>query len=392
MDAIKSLKKKFSKTDRVYKVLFGLINYYLKTGKPVGSNTLKEAGFEDISSATIRNYFAQLEQEGLLTQQHSSGGRLPTHAAYRLYAEDCINSTEVTPQNTQLFSELRQSETREIASYLQQAAETLSTLSNCAVFLSAPRFDHDYIIGLKLMAIDHSRCLCVIITDFGIVQTELLHLDRKLSAFTVKRMEAYFHWRLTGHDQPENFDREEELLAQKIYNELMIRYIVNYSNFIDTELYRTGFSKLLAYPDFHDASALASSSGLLENAQSMRQLSKECCKVNQLKFWIGDDLMAHSSSVPDCAVIAIPYYINQNCVGVVGLLGPARMSYPEIFGIIRAFATSISEALTRNIYKYKITFRQPHAGPHELQKEEYRLIDQAPRMLLEDSVKRRSGQ
>lgn len=390
MDALKSLKKRFSKTDRVYKVLFGLINYYLKTGKPVGSNTLKEAGFEDISSATIRNYFAQLEQEGLLTQQHSSGGRLPTHAAYRLYAEDCINATEVTPQNAQLFSELRQSETREIATYLQHSAESLSALTNCAVFLSAPRFDHDYIIGLKLMAIDHSRCLCVIITDFGIVQTELLHLDRKLSAFTIKRMEAYFHWRLTGHDQPENFDREEELLAQKIYNELMIRYIVNYSNFNDTELYRTGFSKLLAYPDFHDASALASSLGLFENAQSMRQLSKECCKVNQLKFWIGDDLMAHSSSVPDCAVIAIPYYINQNCVGVVGLLGPARISYPEIFGIIRAFAASISEALTRNIYKYKITFRQPHAGPHELKNEEYRLIDQAPRMLLEDPIKRRS--
>lgn len=386
MDAIKSLKKRLGKSDRIYKVLFGLINYYLKTGKPVGSNTLKEAGFEEFSSATIRNYFAQLEQEGLLIQQHSSGGRIPTHAAYRLYAEESVDSTEISPQIAQIFSELRQSETREIATYLQQAAETLSTLTNCAVFLSAPRFDHDYIVGLKLMAIDHSRCLCVIITDFGIVQTELLHLDRKLSAFTVKRMEAYFHWRITGHDQPESLDKEEEAIAQKIYNELMIRYIVNYSNFIDTELYRTGFSKLLTYPDFHDAMVLANSLALFENAQSMRQLSKECCKLNHLKFWIGDDLIAHASSVPDCAVIAIPYYINQNSVGVVGLLGPARMSYPEIFGILHTFAASISEALTRNIYKFKITFRQPHSGTHALQKEEYRLVDQSHRMLLEDRV------
>lgn len=382
MDTVSSVRKRSGKHDRVYQVLFGLINYYLKTGKPVGSNTLKETGFDTLSSATIRNYFAQLEQEGFLTQQHSSGGRIPTHAAYRLYAKENAD-VEINPETAQIFSELRQKDTREIAAYLQHAAETLSALTNCAVFLSAPRFDHDYIVGLKLMVIDQSRCLCVIITDFGLVQTELINLDRKLSAFAVKRMETYFHWRLTGHDKPENFDREEEAIAQKIYNELMIRYIVNYSNFIDTELYRTGFSKLLIYPDFHDASVLANSLALFENAQSMRQLSKECCKLNQLKFWIGDDLATHTQSTPDCAVIAIPYHINQSSVGVVGLLGPARMPYPEIFGMIRSFVASISEALTRNIYKFKITFRQPHAGTYALRKEEYRLVDQSHLKLLE---------
>lgn len=386
MDTVKSVRKRSSKHDRVYQVLFGLINYYLKTGKPVGSNTLKEAGFDTLSSATIRNYFAQLEQEGFLIQQHSSGGRIPTHAAYRLYAKENAD-VEIAPATAQIFSELRQQDTREIAAYLQHAAETLSALTNCAVFLSAPRFDHDYIVGLKLMVIDQSRCLCVIITDFGLVQTELINLDRKLSAFAVKRMEAYFHWRLTGHDKPENFDREEEAIAQKIYNELMIRYIVNYSNFIDTELYRTGFSKLLIYPDFHDASVLANSLSLFENAQSMRQLSKECCKLNQLKFWIGDDLATHTQSTPNCAVIAIPYHINQSSVGVVGLLGPVRLPYPEIFGMIRNFAASISEALTRNIYKFKITFRQPHTGTYALRKEEYRLVDQSHLMLLEDQAK-----
>src|ERR1700733_15097168 len=132
--------KRPGKQDRERKVLLGLIEYYLKTNKPVGSHTLKEAGFEDLSSATIRNYFAHLEEEGYLSQQHSSGGRIPTHKAYRLYANEYVES-ETLPPDDPLFRNLRNAETHEIAAYLQKAAETLSTLSNTAVFLSSPRFD-----------------------------------------------------------------------------------------------------------------------------------------------------------------------------------------------------------------------------------------------------------
>lgn len=358
--------KHSNKQDREHKVLLGLVEYYLKTGKPVGSHTLKETGFENLSSATIRNYFAHLEEEGYLIQQHASGGRIPTHRAFRTYANEYIDSTSVPSYAEASLRDIRKTETREITAFLQQAAESLSSITHTAVFLSAPRFDYDYIVGLKLVPIDHVRCLCVIITDFGVVQTEILHVDTKLSAFSVKRIESYFNWRLTGHDQPENMDNTEEKIAQKIYNELMIRYIVGNSSFVDSDLYRTGFAKLLSYPDFHDAGVLANSLSLFENAHNMRRLVKECCKLNQLKCWIGDDLATYSPSTPNCTVIAIPYQINQSIVGAVGILGPMRMPYPELFGIMREFASSVGETLTRNLFKFKITFRQPHNAPHEL--------------------------
>src|SRR4051812_45989677 len=87
-----------AKNEREFRVLLGLVHYYLKTGKPVGSHALKEAGFGDLSSATIRNYFSQLEKEGYLIQQHSSGGRIPTDYAYRTYAQEYINYTAVEPE------------------------------------------------------------------------------------------------------------------------------------------------------------------------------------------------------------------------------------------------------------------------------------------------------
>jgi heat-inducible transcriptional repressor len=381
---MKSIVKRTKKGDRERKVLLGLIDYFIKTGKPVGSNTLKEAGFDDLSSATIRNYFANLEQEGYLTQQHASGGRLPTHEAFRIYAQEFAESRKITPQEQELLEILRLTESREVAAYLQQAAEKLSSLTQTAVFLSAPRFDSDFIIDLKLVSIDHSRCLCVIVTDFGIVQSELLNVEKKLSSFSIKRIESYFHWRLTGHQKPDNLTPEEEGLAQKFYNEVMIRYIVGYSNFTNEEIYRTGFSKLLAFPEFQDPIILSKSLSLFENIHSMRLLLKECTKLNNLKFWIGEDLSRYTEGTPECAVIAAPYHINQQSVGAIGILGPIRMPYRELFGLLREFAESISEALTRSVYRFKISYRQPEQEALDLWKNDIRLIDQSRLILLED--------
>jgi heat-inducible transcriptional repressor len=370
------------KQDREKSVLLGLVEYYIQTGKPVGSNTLKEAGFGDLSSATIRNYFAELEKQGYLIQSHSSGGRIPTDLAYRTYAQYFINENEGLKSNP--FEKLSHFDSKEIALFLQEAAEKLSSEIKCAVFLSGPRFDHDFINQIKLVSLDAFRCLSIVITDFGVVQTEILHLPKKFSTFAIKRIEAYFHWRLTGLEKPEQLEPEEEEIGQKFYNELVLRYVVGYSHFVDEDIYRTGFSYLLNYPDFQETSSLASGLALFENVHSMRLLLKECKALNQLKFWIGDDLSKYLKPNPNCAVVAIPYYINHNPVGAVGFLGPPRLPYRHLFNIMRSFSECISQAVTNAIYKFKISYRQPEMGKIYLEKEEHRLMGQSRLMLLED--------
>jgi heat-inducible transcriptional repressor len=376
--------KKSDKEQRQLRVLIALVEQHIKTGRPIGSNTLKESDFADLSSATIRNYFATLEEQGYLTQQHSSGGRLPTYQGYRFYAERHADSREITSEHQKWCHSLENSETREIAHFLQKASEELGMASNSAVFLSAPRFDHDFVIGLRLVAIDSTRCLCIMITDFGVIQTELLYVDTKLSAFSIHRIEEYFQWRLTSLNQPENLEPHEEALAQKIYNELMMRYLVGYSNFTDDEIYRTGFSRLLVFPEFKDPATLTTSLALFESSHSMRLLLRECRTLNRLKFWIGDDLIPYTSATPECCVAAIPYHVHGQPVGAVGLMTPLCVSYKEIFGLLHAFGESISSALTRNLYKFKIKFRQPHETSAFLQKEEHQVIGHSRLFLLED--------
>lgn len=339
-------------------VLLGLIDLYLETGKPVGSNTLRENGFDTLSSATIRNYFAKLEEEGLLKQQHSSGGRIPTPLAYKLYAETYLKSPLIDEKENKLLRQNIRKETRELAVYLQSVAEVLSEATHCAVFLSAPRFDHDFVLDIKLVGIDSNRCLCVIITDFGQVMTELLYDSKKMSSFTLKRLENFFRWRLTGLDKP-TLSADEEILAARFYNEVMMRHLVGSTHFTTEDIYKTGFSKLLAYPDFNDATALADGLGLFENEEALRTLLQDCAKAGDLSCWIGGSLQG-------CSALAIPYKINQSIAGSIAILGPNRIPYRKLFGILQTASEAISESLTSSLYKFKITFRHPEASNYLL--------------------------
>jgi heat-inducible transcriptional repressor len=251
------------------------------------------------------------------------------------------------------------------------------------VFLSAPHFEHDYITSIKLAAVDNERAVAILTTDFGEIITQVLHVTTKLTTFLVKKAEEYFHWRLTGKQKPLNLTPAEEELAQGIYNELLVRYIVSYTNFQDHDLYRTGFSSLLVYPEYRDPTILANTFSLFENAHGLRQILKESEKLERLKFWIGDDLLTHApGDNPSCAAIAIPYYVNNNAAGAVGILGPTRLPYRALFGIMRHFSSLISETMTKNLYKFKITLRQ--AKPWSLQIDnEIKLIGDTRRLQIE---------
>jgi heat-inducible transcriptional repressor len=373
--------KKPAKNQREKLILFALVELYLKTGKPIGSNTLKDNWFENLSSATIRNYFSKLEEEGYLKQQHSSGGRIPTPLAYKAYAEFHLDQPILGELERKWVKEHLVRETREIASYLQRTAESLSDATRCAVFLSAPRFDQDFLLDIKLVCIDHNRILCVLITDFGIIHTETIHTERKLSSFAIKRLESYFNWKLTGLSRPK-LDSEEERFADRLYKEVMLRHIVSYTNFSAEDLFQAGFSKLLSYPDFNDAAALASGLSLFENKTQLRNLLNACIKKGGPTCWIGENLEQFSPEATACSVIVVPYRIHQTFCGAFGILGPNRIPYRELFGLLQSASEAISDSLTRSMYKFKITFRQPKSADLEFKRGAPSI--QGHRLLLED--------
>jgi heat-inducible transcriptional repressor len=375
----KGIKKRSKKESREYGVLLGLVELYIKIGKPIGSSTLKENGFDSLSSATIRNYFAELEKEGYLKQPHSSGGRIPTTKAFRFYADHCLESAHLEEEIETEILVLKDLDTKNLGHFLQKAADVLAEVTGFAPFLSAPRFDHDFILDVKLLSLDASRLLCVLITNFGQIFTETVSFDHKMSTFSLKRLESYFLWKLkngTIEEKP-SLTEEEEALAQKLYSEILVRYLVRYSNFSNEEIIRTGFSKLLAYPEFNDPLSLTMGLSLFENTSQMAALLQQTMQGSQLRFWVGEEFS------PSCAVIAVPYRINQIQAGAIGLLGPTRMPYKTLFATLTFFSEILSEALTKTLYKFKLSFRGPKAGAVYAIDSKWKFDEKSPYHLLE---------
>lgn len=359
--------RKLPKTDREQAVLLGLIELYLKTGKAVGSHTLQENGFETFSSATIRNYFGKMEEAGYLKQQHTSGGRIPTEKAFRLYADAYRDEGVIERAQEEALEGVMRTDSKEVATLLNRAADVLSELTKCAVFVSAPRFDQDFIQDVRLIQLDEGKLLSVLITDFGLIRTETVYLEKKVDPVFLRTTEEYFLWRMNKGEKPMFKLEAEAKLAQRIYNEIMVRHVVGYANFPEEDVLRTGLSKLLAYPEFNDAAALANSLALLEDQGEMRAVLRECCKANQMTAWIGDELCPFVPKDAECAVIAIPYRINQTVAGAIALLGPMRVPYRNLFGLLQVFSEQVSKALTESVYKYKITFRQPSGSARQIE-------------------------
>lgn len=352
------VKKRFHKEDKEKSILFGLIEQYIKSNAPVGSNSLRECGFEHMSSATIRNYFAELEKKGLVTQQHASGGRIPTPKAFKLYAQFCLETCQIDKKDEKFFQKELDKKTKKITDYLNSSCELLSELTNLSVFLSSPRFDQDFVSNVKLLALDKNKLLCVIVTDFGIIKTEILYSNQDLDDNLLKIIEDFFLWRMNKKQKPKIDDQSIAKLAQHLYNEIMVRYIVGYANFTIEDIYKTGLSNLLSYPEFNDPTILAEGLSIFENMDQMRLIMQEAIKQNSLVYFIADDFEKFNIKVENTALICIPYYIANTAVGAIGILCPIRTSYKKIFSILTTFSQNLSDNLTKTIYKYKITFRK----------------------------------
>jgi heat-inducible transcriptional repressor len=346
------------KDQREQEVLLGLVDLYLKTGKAVGSNTLRENGFEYISSATIRNYFATLEAKDLLKQHHTSGGRTPTDKALRVYISNLLEQKQPSTHSLDDESFLKDlicKETKKLSFYFQEITEAISEITSLATLITAPRFDQDFISKIVLTKIDEQRAVCIVVTDFGFLHTETLYLPSHMSTFSIKRIEDYFQYRLTFLNKP-SLSEEEETFAKGAYNEVVLRHFISYTTMNHPDIYKGGFAKLLRHSEFHDPETLSSTLALFENTPSLEQLM---AKSDSLKLYIGDDLKGYLSPPYKSALIQIPYFIHNKKVGSIALLGPSRMNYKDLISLLKTVSSYISDTLTKTLYKYQLNYRMP---------------------------------
>jgi len=348
---------RLSKKEREKAVLLGLVELYIQTNKPVGSSSLQISGFDFISSATIRNYFSKWEKEGFLQKQHASGGSIPTSLAYREYINHYQYKHTLSSKESNLIKDALYDESKQITTYLSKSCDFLSELTHLPTFILQPQLDQDYIQKVHLIDLEKERILFIVVTDFGQIYTQSLHTPRHLNSDDLGLIQKFFQWKLGKSEKP-MLNSSLLKLAQYFYNEIVVRHILGATNNSQDMIYKTGLSKLMSYPEFIDATALANGLSLFDNNEHIQTILFETIKLNRLTCWVGKELCGFSPNIDECMVMAVPYHINQRPVGAIALLGPARINYKKLLSLVNFFAQELSNNLTKNVYKYKITFHQ----------------------------------
>ena len=181
--------------DRKMKILQAIIRNYLETGEPVGSRTISKYTDLKLSSATIRNEMADLEEMGLIMQPHTSAGRIPTDAGYRLYVDNMLGAER--QQVDDMKNMLLQKQDR-LENLLQQVAKLLAANTNYASMISSPVMSRNKIKFIQLSQVDEDSILAVIVLEGNLIRNRVIPVDMPLDAEQMFRLNMLFNTNLCG--------------------------------------------------------------------------------------------------------------------------------------------------------------------------------------------------
>ena len=181
--------------DRKIKILQAIIRNYLETGEPVGSRTISKYTDLNLSSATIRNEMADLEELGYIVQPHTSAGRIPSDKGYRLYVDRLMIDKE---REVEEMKELLLEKEEKMENLLKQVAKTLAVNTNYATMISAPTLHHNKLKFIQLSRVDADQILAVIVVEGNVIKNNILSVSEELNDETLLKLNLLLNTNLNG--------------------------------------------------------------------------------------------------------------------------------------------------------------------------------------------------
>src|SRR6267143_4242717 len=325
-------------------VLIALIREYIDSAEPVGSRALSQRYFPTLSPATIRNVMADLEAMGYLAQPHTSAGRVPTDQAYRLY----VDSFPPAPgAKSAAPSETLPTRRSGLDGFMERTSAHLSEATELTELLLAPPLKHTTLTRLELMPLDDDRALAVIVTDAGWVTARAVTLDPPLAADEVRAIGRELTRCFRGRTVQEVVDMEvapnDPLDALHTRARAVTEQIVALLR--GRTLYVSGAINILDHPEFWDIESTRELLRTFEQKERLADLMTTLATDEGLRVTIGDE--NPFAEMRGCTLITSTYLYRDQVVGILGVVGPRRLPYPEVISIVNETARHVTEALSR---------------------------------------------
>jgi heat-inducible transcriptional repressor len=337
--------------DRSQRVLAALVRAYIASGEPVASSHLVNAAGLGVSSATVRNLLAQLEEEGYVQQPHTSAGRIPTDRGYRFFVDLLLESRRSGRAVNAVEARLRrESPGRLIDSVLPQVSHVLSQVARTIGFAVGPAHESAVFDRVEFVLISGPRVLVVIVALGGHVVQKVIDTGEQLTADELRQASNYLNAEFSG--LPMHRAREavlERLLEERtLYDELVARAIrlatSTFSDLPDTRtVYIDGTSSLLGDDTGLTVATLQTLLQMIEEKQQLVRLLNAYIDGPGLTVVIGAEHL--DASLRPFSLIASPFN-DGTSTGTVGVIGPTRMRYSRAIAAVDGAAQAVSRVLT----------------------------------------------
>jgi heat-inducible transcriptional repressor len=335
-------------------ILRAVIEDYVATATPVGSHALVERYRLGVSSATVRNVLAELELEGYLTHPHTSAGRIPTDEGYRWYVESVIESA-LMPDVNQLMIRHQFGQV-EFASeqWFRLAASTIASLTRAAGLATPAKPPATRVRRIDLVSINDRLASLVVILREGSIKQSLVTLETAEDQADLTLVAGVLNDLIAGRTgtQAEAALRtiDPQLPQASLVGRVggrIVRMLLDYDADAVEDVFSDGLLNVMGAPEFAESEKLRRVFSALENRAYLGDLVTRVAASGAVNVFIG-----HENSAPDMREVALvlaPYGRPGQAVGVVGVLGPTRLAYPEAIGTVR-FVSGLMNELVDHLY------------------------------------------
>ncbi len=332
--------------ERKVKILDAIIRNYLATGEPVGSRTISKYTDLNLSSATIRNEMADLEEMGYIVQPHTSAGRIPSDKGYRLYVDHLMEEKD------REISEMKDfviEKTEKMEKVLKQAAKLLASNTNYATLVSAPAYSKNKIKFIQLSAVSDTQLLAVIVMNSNVVKNQMIDISEPLDNETVLKLNILLNTSLNGLSLDEiNLGtiallKEQAGIHSEIVSHVLDTLVQTISETEDLQIYTSGATNILKYPELSDSDSVSSLLSTFEEKEELQSLVTESLSDNEnetgIQVYIGNETPVQT--MKDCSVVTAVYDLGEGVKGTIGIIGPKRMDYEKVMDNLKTLKSQL---------------------------------------------------
>lgn len=339
--------------DRKRRILQAIIDDYIDTAEPVGSRTIARKHELGLSSATIRNEMADLEEMGYLAQPHTSAGRVPSDIGYRFYVDQLMRARELTPDEVQSLKLALEVRINELSQLIRQASAALSRFTKYTSLTITPQIRKSSLKAVQVVPIEPGKALAIVVTNSGLVRNNMVRISDTIQPDWLIKISNILNEKLSGKTVQEvdaSICNQLEI-EQGIPAELLLPIIDGIINCIDqgedSEVYLEGTTNIFNHPEFMDIMKAKEFLSLLDEKRVIHRLVKimDMKETDGINIQIGAE--NGMDEVKDCSLITTTYSIGNTPIASVGIIGPTRMEYAKVISSMSFIRKMINREIRR---------------------------------------------